>query len=417
MEENKTMEVAALASIPLIMTLGNSMLIPVLTIIQNKLDISPFQSSLIITVFSVVAIVFIPIAGYLSDRIGRKKVIIPSLVLSGLGGLIAGAAAMFLAHPYWFILLGRLLQGIGSSGAFPVVIPLIGDLFNNEKAVSKALGILETSNTFGKVLSPILGSLFAAIVWYAPFLAIPLLCLIAIAMVGYSVDVPPRDEQPKPFRAFVSETFAVLKQKAHWLIAVFIIGGIIMFVLFGTLFYLSEILESDYGINGVRKGFVIAIPLVAISGASLIAGTKIGKNKRLMKWMTLSGMSVLAASMVLLSFQPNVRLFLLYLFIGGIGIGVTLPSIDSFVTEGIEKENRGTISSLYSSMRYIGVAVGPPLFATLMKVSVPIMFLVAAATAAAALLLSLFAIRPGSSDKGEETPAERPSNEGKLKPI
>ncbi|MGV2910212.1 MFS transporter, partial [Bacillus safensis] len=71
--------IIALSSVPLIMTLGNSMLIPVLPEIEKKLSITSFQVSLIITVYSVVAILCIPIAGYLSDRIGRKKILLPCL--------------------------------------------------------------------------------------------------------------------------------------------------------------------------------------------------------------------------------------------------------------------------------------------------------------------------------------------------
>src|SRR5699024_12610275 len=90
---DKRWVIVSLASVPLIMTLGNSMLIPVLPMLEDKLDISNLQSSLIITVYSVVAIFFIPLAGYLSDRYGRKKVILPALIMTGIGGLIAALAS------------------------------------------------------------------------------------------------------------------------------------------------------------------------------------------------------------------------------------------------------------------------------------------------------------------------------------
>lgn len=146
------------------------MLIPVLPIMEKELDISSFQSSLIITIYSVVAIILIPIAGFLSDRIGRKKVIIPSLIIAGIGGLLAGLASWLFESPYILILVGRLLQGVGAAGAFPIVIPLIGDMCKSEKDVNTGLGLIETSNTLGKVLSPILGAILAAMIWYMPFL-------------------------------------------------------------------------------------------------------------------------------------------------------------------------------------------------------------------------------------------------------
>lgn len=123
------------------------MLIPVLPTMEKELDITPFQSSLIITVYSVVAIIFIPIAGYLSDRWGRKRVIIPSLLLAAIGGVISAFTAWQLQNAYWLILIGRTLQGIGAAGAFPIVLPLIGDMFHSEDKVSSSLGIIETANT------------------------------------------------------------------------------------------------------------------------------------------------------------------------------------------------------------------------------------------------------------------------------
>ncbi len=70
------------------MTLGNSMLIPILPTIEKKLHISSFQVSMIITIYSIVAILLIPIAGYLSDRWGRKMVMVPSLLIAAIGGAI-----------------------------------------------------------------------------------------------------------------------------------------------------------------------------------------------------------------------------------------------------------------------------------------------------------------------------------------
>lgn len=169
------------------MTLANSMLIPILPAMQKQLNITPYQASLIITVYAAVAIPFIPAAGYLSDRFGRKIVILPSLLIVAASGAICGWAAMALDKPYSVIIGARLLQGLGAAGAFPVVFPLVGDLFKRVEDVSKGLGIVETSNTFGKVLSPVLGSLLALWAWYMPFWAIPVFSLFALLMVAFLV--------------------------------------------------------------------------------------------------------------------------------------------------------------------------------------------------------------------------------------
>ena len=72
--------------------------------------------SLIITVYSIVAIILIPIAGYLSDRFGRKIIMVPCLIIAGIGGAVSGWASWKMEDPFIMILLGRVLQGIGSAG-------------------------------------------------------------------------------------------------------------------------------------------------------------------------------------------------------------------------------------------------------------------------------------------------------------
>src|SRR5690625_1295121 len=185
--DEKRWAIISLASVPLIMTLGNSMLIPILPLMEKKLEISKLQSSYIITFYSIVAILFIPVAGYLSDRYGRKKVIIPALIITGIGGFIAGFASWKMDNPFIMILIGRILQGIGASGAMPIVLPLVGDIFRRDEEASATLGIIETSNTAGKVLSPILGSALTLIVWYMPFFSIPVFCTVSVLMIIFLI--------------------------------------------------------------------------------------------------------------------------------------------------------------------------------------------------------------------------------------
>src|SRR5690606_31149418 len=200
----KRWAIFSIASIPLVMTLGNSMLIPVLPIMERELNISPFQTSLLITVYSIVAIILIPIAGYLSDKWSRKKVIIPSLIITGIGGLISALAAWYL-QSFWLILVGRILQGLGAAGAFPIVLPLVGDMFRKPESVSTSLGIVETANTLGKVLSPIAGAFLASIVWYLPFVSIPVFCIVSIILLIILVKSP-KVEKPPSCKVFLDKT-------------------------------------------------------------------------------------------------------------------------------------------------------------------------------------------------------------------
>ncbi|MFS0637532.1 MFS transporter [Mesobacillus foraminis] len=390
----KKWAILSISSIPLVMTLGNSMLIPVLPVMEREMGITSFQSSLIITVYSVVAIFLIPIAGYLSDRIGRKKVIIPSLALSAIGGLISGWACWQMDDGYWLILAGRALQGVGAAGSFPIVLPLVGDLFKNEDEISAALGEIETSNTLGKVLSPVLGSFLAGIIWFVPFFSVPVFCTISIVLMLFLVKTPKKKSEALPFRDFIKKIRLIFTENGRWLYAIFFIGVILMFVLFGILFYLSDILESKYGIKDLKKGLFLALPLGALCFTSFLTGKIIKENQVLMKWIAFSGVILLAISSAMIGFSKDLWFLISLFLVGAVGIGASLPPLDALITASIEKEERGTITSIYSSMRFVGVAAGPPVVAVMMGNSEKLMFYLLTGLSIAAALATLLAIKP-----------------------
>jgi len=361
--------VISMASIPLVMTLGNSMLIPVLPVLEDKVGITSFQSSMIITSYSVAAIFLIPVAGYLSDRFGRKMVILPSLILALIGGLIAGYASWKLDNPYTWIIIGRVLQGVGASGAMPIILPLVGDLYkDDDEKTSSCLGIIETSNTFGKVLSPILGSAFAALLWFLPFFSISAFSLISIVLIFFFVKVPKEKDDPVVFKEFVKNTKMVFKEEGKWLFTVFLNGVLVMLILFSTLFFLSESLETVHDLKGIKKGFVLAIPLLMLCIASFITGRKIKGNLKTIKRMMIICLIAMSASVVFVGFtSKRLILMLIVTSIVGIAIGALLPALDAIITENIDKEMRGTVSSFYSSARFVGVAAGPPIMSLVMK--------------------------------------------------
>lgn len=402
-KKNGMKNIIALSSVPLVMTLGNSMLIPVLPMMEKKLSVTSFQVSLIITVYSVVAIICIPIAGYLSDRFGRKKILLPCLLIAGLGGAVAAFASTYMKNPYAMILAGRVLQGIGSAGAAPIVMPFIGDLFKgDDEKVSAGLGDIETANTSGKVLSPILGALLASWYWFVPFWFIPFFCLISFLLVLFLVAKPEEDEDAPAVSEFIKSVKKIFKQDGRWLYTVFIIGCVIMFLLFGVLFYLSDTLENKYAIDGVAKGGLLAIPLLFLSTSSFIAGKKIGKDKGRMKFCVVTGMILLTLSFIALWWNHSFYLLFVFLSFGGIGIGMALPALDALITEGIESEQCGTISSFYNSMRFIGVALGPPVFAALMSNANWIIFILSAFCSIVSLFLVLITVDAKKSEEEEK---------------
>jgi ACDE family multidrug resistance protein len=125
----------------------------------------------------------------------------------------------------------------------------------------------------------------------------------------------------------------------------------------------------------------------------------IKKNKVLMKWITFAGIVATALSIGALWFSIKLWYMITMFLISGVGIGAGLPCLDALITEGVEKEERGTISSIYSSMRFIGVAAGPPIIALLLKHGTHWIFILLGSLSVLAALCALIAIKPQGQEK------------------
>jgi ACDE family multidrug resistance protein len=393
--KGKLLEFFAIATIPLVLVLGNSMLVPILPDMQRQLGISQFQSSLVITLFSVTAGIFIPVVGYLSDRFGRKAIIIPSLILYGSAGILAGFGAVWDSYP--IIIGARALQGLGAAGTAPIAMALVGDLYSGGTE-SKALGLTEASNGFGKVVSPILGAALALIVWYASFFAFPIFCALSLVAVIFLIKEPKeKSSKNQPLGEYLHTIGHILKSKGRWLITSFFAGSLGLFTLFGILFYLSEILEQKpYSLDGVVKGLVLAIPLAGLVITSYTTGAVIKKNGTLMRWLMNIGLllSTISLGLTLIFNKDHIYLFMALITLSSVGTGLLLPCLNTMITGSVDKSQRGMITSIYNSLRFLGVAAGPPLIGALMENNETIVFILLSSLALIALALIFFLVRP-----------------------
>ncbi|NLT94754.1 MAG: MFS transporter [Clostridia bacterium] len=375
------------------MVLGNSMLIPVLPQMKSALNISQFKVSLVITLFSVPAGLVIPLAGFLSDRINRKIIIVPSLLLYGLGGVVALIGILILNNSFMVIMAGRIMQGIGAAGTAPIAMALASDIFVSGER-SKALGLMEASNAFGKVVSPILGSLVGLMAWYATFFVFPALCIPIALAVWFLVKDPSTNKKGQSVQEYLQSLKKIFKGKGFHLLSAFFAGSVALFTLFGTLFYLSDYLERKYGLEGVMKGLVLAIPVLAICSTSIITGIVTQRKSNNYKLLVVVGLVLLGISNFLIPFFiENTYIFIGALVFGGIGGGLVLTCLNTIITSTVNMEERGMITSLYGAVRFFGVAIGPPVFGLLMERNNLLTFGTPGSLALLAALLTFFAVK------------------------
>lgn len=377
----------ALLSVPFILVLSNSLLIPVLPQIQKALNISLFQSSLIITAFSLTAGLVIPGAGYLSDRIGRKAVMVPALVLFGAGGVAAGMAAWMLKNPYPWILVARVVQGIGGGGTYQLAMALAGDIYTGKER-SRALGYLEAANGLGKVVAPLLGSATALLVWFAPFFLYGLLAWPAALLVWLICKEPPLSAPPE-VKTYVTELKTVWAQRGLGLTACFAAGFFALFLLFGLLSYLSDILETKLSIKGFTRGLLVAIPVLSLTLTCSFMGVYLEKRLGpgpLVKKTLILGIALVAGALVVLALLPTGYIYFAPLVVAAIGTGMFLPGLNLLITSAASNE-RGLVTALYGTVRFFGAALGPPVVGLGLKFGKTLLFFIFALINVIILLL------------------------------
>src|SRR5699024_8302675 len=99
------------------------------------------------------------------------------------------------------------------------------------------------------------GAVLAAVVWFLPFFSIPLFCLVSVMLVIFLIKKKKETkEETFTFDKYQTMLKDVFSKHFKWLVEVFLIGAILMFILFGFLFYLSSVLEDDFSYTGIWKG-------------------------------------------------------------------------------------------------------------------------------------------------------------------
>ncbi|MGR3765043.1 MFS transporter [Rossellomorea sp. NS-SX7] len=350
--------VGIIGLLPILMVLGNSMLIPILPSIEKGLQIDERWSGWILSSFTIPAAVCIPFIGFLSDRFGRNRLIKYSLWIIFVGSILCAVSA-WLESPAFLFMGGRGLQGVGAAGTTPLAIALAGDLFSGEER-SKVLGALEVFNGIGKVLAPIIGAgLTIFLSWNNAFWIFPLLCLVILSGLEKNTSMAHDEEGILGVRKYVGDLAAVFASKWSLLLPLFMIGGIGLFLLFGILFFLSYHIENTFHIDGFFKGFSFMFPLGAMTISSIWSSKRLKMDEErgwyYIKW----GIGLMTVPLGALVFFHSLGSLLFCMTVCFGGLGLILPVLNTFITGSVDEGERGFVVSLYGAVRFLGVALGP----------------------------------------------------------
>ena len=358
---------------------GFGIMLPVLPLYAEEFGASPAVAAAVLAVFSAAQMVAAPLWGRLSDRVGRKPVLVAALVGSSLGSLVTG-----LAGALWVLFLGRVLDG-ASGSSYAVGQAAVADLAEPEDR-PRLLGLLAAAFGVGFVAGPLIGSIAALGSRELPFFVAAALAAgnALVALVRLPAG------RPTPTGAPGLRTGGL----ASWGSAgpaVRRLAGLAMVAMVGfagfeaTFALLVERRFPEVG-DPTIYGLFASIGLMMVFVQARIVGPA---NARLGTRPTLrTSLALVAAGMVVLAagggwFGLAVALVLLVT-----GQGVFGPTLSNATVETVPIERRGAALGLQQGAGASGRILGPLLAGLLFdRVGVEAPYLVAAVLAVAAIAL------------------------------
>jgi multidrug resistance protein len=357
--------------------IGFGIAIPVLALYaEQEFGASATQAGLLFASFSLAQFVMAPIMGRLSDRIGRKPVILLSLFGTAVGSFLTGAAPAL-----WMLFLGRVVDG--ASGASVSVAQAAATDLADPKDRPRVLGLLGAAFGIGFTVGPAIGGLAA---WLggrrAPFYVAAVLALVnGLVAIRRLPETRGRraPQSASPGRLALSSALKRL------VVVTFLVT--MAFSAFEATFSLFGERRFDLTESSVAWVFV----LVGLS-QSVVQGRAIAPITE--RWgsrsVLLGALTVNAAGLAVLAVSKVWVVLLLALLLLVVGQGLASPSASTLVANAAGSEERGRVLGVQQSAgslaRVIGPAAGGLLF---QHAGVPVPYLVGAgvmALAAAALL-------------------------------
>lgn len=340
--------------ITLIVVMGVTNITPALPAMAQFFNIPYSSVALMITVFTMPGIILTPILGVLADRIGRKIIIIPSLLIFGVTGL-----AMFFIKDFTVLLTLRFIQGIGVSALGAINATIIGDMFTG-KDRTIAFGYNASVLNIGTAAYPAIGGFLCIIGWNYPFLLSAFALVVAWFAMFHLHN--PEPVNTSSLKSYFGAILNILKSP-------YVIGLLSTTVLTFILLYGPIITYFPYIISYRFKGTSATIgmfmSLMSIVTAITSSQLQILSKRYSEKNLILYGFIGLCISFVIAGFAYNYFWLSLAIIIGGASNAINNPSLLSLLTAAAPAQYRGAIMSLNGMGLRIGQTIGPMIMASL----------------------------------------------------
>lgn len=310
---------------------------------------------IMLALYSACQFLFSPILGVLSDRFGRRPVLLVSLVGAAIDYMV-----MAFAPELWMLVLGRAISGVTSAN-MAVATAYITDISTEEER-ARRFGLFHAMFGIGFIIGPVLGGLLGDIWVRAPFIAAALLNAINFALALFVLPESRTGERGAPFDRHTLNPFIPLKWAFGFaalipMMAIFVIMNFVG-TMYGTLWALFG--EAAFEWSGTMIGLSLGAFGVCHAGAqAFLTGPAVERLGE--RWALIVGMGCELLALVILGLatQGWVLFALAPLFaLGGIG----MPALQSLITKQIGPDQQGQLQGVLASLVSLASIFGPLFF-------------------------------------------------------
>jgi DHA1 family tetracycline resistance protein-like MFS transporter len=331
---------------------GFGLLLPLLPYYAETYGANGLAVGLLNTSFSLMQFFFSPIWGRLSDRIGRRPVILGSLIVTAVSYAVFGLSTSL---PMLFA--SRILAGIAGA-VIPTTQAYIADTTTRAER-TKGMGLVGAAFGLGFIFGPAIGGILSRYGYSVPAFASAGLALVAaaFAFVMLPESLPPEKRGDAAARRMSAPSLAgALRRPAvRPVLLLYFLGTLCFAGLEGTFALFGEHL---YGIGPRGIGYLLAYVgvIAAIMQAGLVGTLARRFGERA---LILSGFLILAVGMIYAGTRPVFGLLLVALGAIAVGNGMVAPSLAGLVSVASSAEEQGGILGVYQSLGSLARAGGP----------------------------------------------------------
>ncbi len=330
---------------------GFGIVIPVLPLYAEHFHATPLEIGWLTGIYSGMQIIFTPLLGRLSDRVGRRPVLIVSLAGTALGFLVMGWASSL---PLLF--LARIIDG-ATGGNISTAQAYIADVSTPENR-SRSMGLIGAAFGLGFTFGPMIGGVLSKISYGAPFFfaaglaAINVVLLYLILPESLSKEYRSRPHE----RSRLAEVFQHGHGRLFGTIVATYFFTITGFAIMTTLFALLT--EKHFGYDARQTGYIFGfIGIISV----ILQGGLIGRLVKMFGETALArtGLLLLALSMLLLPLVGTLSMLLLVCGITAVANGLVNPTLNGLASQMIDRSWQGRALGLMQSAGSVGRLVGP----------------------------------------------------------